>query len=533
MLANSEGTPGTTARALPSDRLERALRWFAPLLATAALAWAALLLVRLWPFTVDDTFITLRYARHIAAGLGPVWNAGPVHDEGYTSPLWTILLALPHLLHVDAEAAAKWLGLAAHLGTIVAVAALARTGLRALAPDTGWRWAGAVALLYALSAPVAVHAVSGMETAAFTLALTLLALACARALQPGRPPRPWVLASLALVTGLLRPEGHVLAAVMIVGTLLLLPRGTRTPIARASLLVWVLPATLWMAWRWSYYGLPLPLPFYVKVAQAAPFAGLPRVLEFLLEFGLPLALLLPVGLVPPPRPLRPALLSALVLLVAYVVPEHLMGYHFRYLVPAAPVLFAVSAAGLARWETHGAKRPSPGRVATAGAFALFSGMWLCSHHPAVIASRRTYAECFDRAHRAVAASLAALPPGRLAISDAGIIPYRTDWPALDLVGLNDRHIATTHDRSAATVFGFRPDVLVLASQERERFVPFGWNAWETPLAEAAAARGFRLADRVRFHDGYWLWVIVDPASATGRALLARLTGQIGPRATGS
>jgi hypothetical protein len=99
-----------------------------------------------------------------------------------------------------------------------------------------------------------------------------------------------------------------------------------------------------------------------------------------------------------------------------------------------------------------------------------------------------------------------------------VVPYLTDWPTRDLVGLNDRHTAVTGDHSAASVFGFAPDVLVLASQEPGRFRPFDWNATEAPLATAARERGFRLVRRYRFHEGYWLWLLVDPSSRAGAAL---------------
>ena len=46
----------------------------------------------------DDAMIAMRYAKSIAAGLGPVYNPGE-RVEGYTGPLWVLLLALMHLAH--------------------------------------------------------------------------------------------------------------------------------------------------------------------------------------------------------------------------------------------------------------------------------------------------------------------------------------------------------------------------------------------------------------------------------------------------
>src|SRR5262245_42468042 len=53
------------------------------------------LLVNMWrvrTFTVDDAYISFRYARNLAHGLGLVYNEGE-RIEGYTNFLWTVLLA--------------------------------------------------------------------------------------------------------------------------------------------------------------------------------------------------------------------------------------------------------------------------------------------------------------------------------------------------------------------------------------------------------------------------------------------------------
>src|SRR5437773_11900091 len=87
--------------------MTRAGRWFLiPLIAGAASLAFAVVFFRLWPFVIDDTFISLRYARNLAAGQGLVYNVGE-RVEGYTNFLWTVALALPHLLRVDAVAAGK------------------------------------------------------------------------------------------------------------------------------------------------------------------------------------------------------------------------------------------------------------------------------------------------------------------------------------------------------------------------------------------------------------------------------------------
>src|SRR5262245_54915599 len=57
-----------------------------------------LLATRLWMARAvhaanEDAYITFRYAANWAAGMGPVFNPGE-HVLGFSSPLWTALIAL-------------------------------------------------------------------------------------------------------------------------------------------------------------------------------------------------------------------------------------------------------------------------------------------------------------------------------------------------------------------------------------------------------------------------------------------------------
>ena len=77
--------------AAPSDRssaVARRLLWC--VLLVAGLALALRLLPR--PRTIDDAYITFRYARNIVEGQGFVYNPG-VRTLGTTTPLYTLLMA--------------------------------------------------------------------------------------------------------------------------------------------------------------------------------------------------------------------------------------------------------------------------------------------------------------------------------------------------------------------------------------------------------------------------------------------------------
>ena len=64
--------------------------------AIAAVAGSAALLLLhslfYFHYTSDDAYISYRYARNLADGVGLVWNPGE-HVEGYSNFLWVVILA--------------------------------------------------------------------------------------------------------------------------------------------------------------------------------------------------------------------------------------------------------------------------------------------------------------------------------------------------------------------------------------------------------------------------------------------------------
>ena len=64
-----------------------------------------------WYFTVDDAFISFRYAENVTQGHGLTFNPGE-RVEGYTNFLWVLILAFFHVLGADTVVTAKILGAA-------------------------------------------------------------------------------------------------------------------------------------------------------------------------------------------------------------------------------------------------------------------------------------------------------------------------------------------------------------------------------------------------------------------------------------
>ncbi|MBD3371304.1 MAG: hypothetical protein GF403_01155 [Candidatus Coatesbacteria bacterium] len=75
--------------------------------------------------SVDDTYIFLRYADNWLSGHGPVYNPGE-RVEGYTSPLWLLLLTGLTGLGLPGPVAVKLLTGASGIATLILIWLLAR-----------------------------------------------------------------------------------------------------------------------------------------------------------------------------------------------------------------------------------------------------------------------------------------------------------------------------------------------------------------------------------------------------------------------
>jgi hypothetical protein len=237
--SQTEERPSRAEESLPLRGLSIAI----VLLAVGARLWMACATHA----TGEDALIILRYAENIAHGLGFVYNPGQ-RVLGSTTPLYTLLLALAALLHLDAEAVGKGLNILAEGATCLLIVRLMAH------PKIGAPVAGLfAALLYALSATPISISISGMETALVTCA----GLAAILAYTEGRTRPLFLLAALLF---LLRIDTLVLSGLLIGAHLLHLRRVPWRDLALALLLT--LP---WLAFATLYFGSPIPTSLVAKL----------------------------------------------------------------------------------------------------------------------------------------------------------------------------------------------------------------------------------------------------------------------------
>jgi arabinofuranosyltransferase len=484
-----------------------------------------------WVFTLDDAFITLRYAKHLAAALGPAWNVGGAAVEGYTTALWMALLALGQALGLDGLLLAKGAGVLFAVAASACASQLAATLARG---ETRGARAVAIATPFVMAAaywPWPLHAVSGMETTLAGLLLTLLFWLSVRAQDsthlPARLAR--ALALSALLAILTRPEAALACTVCLALCLLRLSSEARRSLVRALVYCALLPGALYFGWRLWRYQLLLPLSFYVKSTGQEPLAGLPDVVEFFTAFvrDQPLWGALMLLGATQRRALWPALAGAASLVIFFLFPAHIMAFEGRYLMPLFPFLSALAGAGAARaLEWLAARARARGWeqrwLALLGPALLALALW---SFPVGLEQRvqpwLDYGEGLRAAHMELGQALKQIGGSEhsIALLDVGAVGYLADWFTIDTFGLNDPHVALTRRSDIDYVMDQRPELLVVVSSRQDRYEPL--FEWELPLFRAAEQRGYAFVCSYRFDPTYYLWVLAREHSPGARACSAR------------
>jgi hypothetical protein len=201
------------------------------------------------PWIIDDAYITFRYARNAADGLGLVFNTGQ-HVLGTSSPLFALILSL---IYKISQADIPWIALAVSgLADGLSVLLLFKMAHRLRFPE----WAAFLLTFCWALYPLAIrYTLSGMETSLVT-ALILGAFVC---FLYDYFKGAIALASLALLT---RPDAALVLVLLFLSRAMGSPRkiGKDLLIPLAILLPWLLFATL-------YYGNPIPQSIWAKSHQ--------------------------------------------------------------------------------------------------------------------------------------------------------------------------------------------------------------------------------------------------------------------------
>jgi arabinofuranosyltransferase len=471
----------------------------------------------------DDAYISFRYALNLANGHGLVFNPGE-YVEGFTNLLWTLLIAAFISIGVHAPAAAQLMSVTFAAASMVLLHIYVRRFLpRALA----W-FAAAAPLVLLASNSFASWMTTGLETPLF-LFLTLAALLAFDA------ARPLATAWICVLCLLCRPEGGLLAAIMLglpwLGALR--HSAARALRAGAPPLIFACALLAVTVARWWYYGDIVPNTFHAKIGQAPVWLGAAYAEKFLWDGPL---LLVPGALIGAAVLLRlrvPMMFVLASFAYAIAIGGDVFAYG-RFLLPTLPVLLAGTAAAIAWAAAH--KRPAAFWLAlslpAAAVISLFVSIPLPVYRldgdfngqPVLswpLQGKRNQAErhyLFARGEKKFARALGSIirhaRPGVKTVACFGIGKlsyYNMDFDIIDMVGLTDRHVAQStrtipgtfvvpgHSRTDSDyILSRRPDVIMLP-------LALAPGALQIP-AEVDLLANPRLPQDYRFVPDANLWV---------------------------
>lgn len=390
-----------------------------------------------WGFPLDDAWIHQTYARNLAT-LGE-WSYVPGETSGgSTSPLWTLLLAVGHLVRVAPVVWASALG-----GILLATLAWACarwTGARDV--TRVWvQWAVALSCIFEWHLGWA--AFSGMET----LGVALAAVAVLWAVD-ARWKHDLLVGMMVGVAAWLRPDAVSLAlpvALAIVADTWRTPRSLarRLGLCLAGIGIAFVP---YLLFNRLTSGAWWPSTFYAKQAEYAIerqasllSRGIEQGLVPLTGIGILLApgICLAVASAWRARSLRRLLplFWVAAYLGAFALRLPVVYQHGRYAMPVIPVMLVVGWEGLARWADLRSPRPL---------LRIASRAWIASSFLVLLIFQGLGSAAFARDVAIIETEMVDTaqwirdntPPGaRIAAHDIGALGYFGERHLLDLAGL--------------------------------------------------------------------------------------------------
>ncbi|MFH1842442.1 MAG: hypothetical protein ABIF77_04490 [bacterium] len=395
----------------------------------------------------DDTFILLRYAQNVIDGHGPVWNPGGERVEGYTSLAALLLISGLGAVGMDLVTAARGVNLLALLALVGYLCWFFRWRARQAADDNREPDPLLLALPIALvlgSFPLAIWVMGALEGPLFCLVVTVAVGNCLVLIRERTTRWVWR-AGLALgCTILVRPDGGIFGVIAGLWVLWSL-RPFTVPARRLALIftgtVLLLPV-MQLLWRLAYYSAWLPNTVYAK-ATGLPAEVSRHGLEYLWEFlreppYLPWLALIGLAITLWRRRPNNETLLPLACLLGYAgmvvyAGGDCMDAH-RLLLPLLPLSVLVLFDSL-QWALRGR-----GRVVTLGALLLPVGLLAMQldHFTPLRDDQTTFVGRIVGEHIRNRWSASTT----IALNTAGTTPYYApQYRYIDMLGLNDRHIA--------------------------------------------------------------------------------------------
>ena len=413
----------------------------------------------------EDAAMIMRYAQHLAGGHGVVWNIGEAPVDGATDFLFMVASAALIKLGFTVGQAVRGIGFASHLLTVLIIYWVNRRIHN-----------GSVPLSFLSGLYLAVG--TGLSYVSAYFGTPFFALAAASTWTLGlfiiKEPNPrWGLSLLfalcGLITGLIRPEGVILASLMLLAIIIM--RGVKNSISIIVIfgVVFLTLGGAYFLWRWDYFGYPFPNPFYKKGEEGWDWTTFNSSLLNALRLSLPVAFAFILAF-RSRETIKPA--------IAYLIPilgfaaafgmisdEMNYGARFQYAtVPIALLSWIPLVRGIRFEALSHASVKERGAYIVAG-IALCAGVVYYSWFQTCFLAlyQQSCDRPYERDGRLEMAQMLADYRDKgyvIATTEAGLLPYYSGWTAIDTWGLNDQFIAHNGSITVEYLDEYKPHIIM-------------------------------------------------------------------------
>lgn len=218
-----------------------------------------------WGWSIDDPWIAYRYAGNLAAGNGLVFNVGE-RLESYTSLFIILILSVFIKSGIEPDLPCRLIGLLSHGATASLMIFFAAKFFKTRNPFL--LMSGA--FLYAVNPSAALWSVGGLETNLHSLILlAVFILFISEEARPRLSRRIHIRYSFLLmfILSLIRIEAPVIFVALIFYIIFKAALQRRFPEKSevAGVMLFIIPYAIYTLWRIIYFGELLPNTFYAKV----------------------------------------------------------------------------------------------------------------------------------------------------------------------------------------------------------------------------------------------------------------------------
>jgi len=454
----------------------------------------------------EDAAMLMRYAQHLAGGHGIVWNISEHPVDGATDFLFMVVSAMFIKLGFTVGQSVRGLGFAAHLLTVLII-------------YWGNRRIHHASIPLSFLSGIYLAVGTGLSYVAAYFGTPFFALASASTwtlsllLMKEENPRFGLTLAFALsglVTGLIRPEGVILAALMLLAVIVMRGWKNSTSIILTFGFVFIVLGGAYFLWRWNYFGYPLPNPFYKKGGSGLHLDSFQNSLLNVLRLCLPVVFAFVLGF----RSRETAkqsfayLIPILGFACAFILISDEMNYGARFqyaLVPVA-LLSWIPLTGRVDFSLLrllSARERRAYLVALIGLavglvyYAWFQNCFLTSYQQSCFTA-------YERDGRYEMGKLLADYRGKgyvIATTEAGLLPYYSGWDAIDTWGLNDQFIAHNGRLTVEYFDQYKPEIIMfhdyysplVPPKLTEANLTQKWFSMTIMMKDYAEANGYVLA----------------------------------------